>query len=75
MAVDDVREARAQADCSSCLADGSKRCAPFASAGREKRQHFAECCSWCRITWCPNNRARDLYASIRSGELAADATP
>ena len=52
------------ADCATCPASGKRRCEPFASAGPDKCGHFPECCSWCRITWCPNNRARDLYASL-----------
>ncbi len=66
MAVDEVSADRADAGCQGCSATGQKRCAPFASVGREKCRHFPECCNWCRITWCPNNRARELYASLHS---------
>ncbi len=68
MAVLDESSARAEAGCASCLANGQRRCAPFASAGPDKCQHFPECCNWCRITWCPNNRAGELYASLHSEE-------
>ncbi len=72
MAVDELSASRANAGCSDCLATGQRRCAPFASAGRDKCSHFPECCNWCRITWCPNNRARDLYASLHSAAEALD---
>jgi hypothetical protein len=49
--------------------------APFASAGPEKCTHYPDCCSWCRITWCPNNRARELYAELEAGELLLDQAP
>jgi hypothetical protein len=75
VAVDNVSEARAEAGCSGCLANGEWRCAPFAGASRDKCKHFPDCCSWCRVTWCPNNRASELYASLRPGEHTISQTP
>ena len=72
VAVDDESAVRTEAGCPGCLANGVRRCAPFASAGPEKCQLFPECCNWCRVTWCPNNRAKDLYASRDSAEQALD---
>ena len=70
--MDNRSEARENVDCATCLADGRGRCEPFASAGHDKCSIFPECCTWCRITWCPSNRSRELYASLNAGEQLHD---